>query len=52
MIKKYAEKEEDLLDALIDETKKKGAPDNITILWAQIVDEAPKNDIELIGAAL
>ncbi len=52
VIKKYAEKEEDLLDALIDETKKKGAPDNITILWAQIVDEAPKNDIELIGAAL
>ena len=52
VIKKYGEKEEDLLDALIDETKKKGAPDNITILWAQIVDEDPKNDIELIGAAL
>ncbi len=51
IIKKYQEKQEDLLDALIDATKEKGAPDNITILWAQVVDEVPSKEIVLFGAA-
>ncbi len=51
IIKKYQEKQEDLLDALIDATKEKGAPDNITILWAQVVDEVPSKEIVLLGAA-
>ena len=52
VIRKYQDKKEDLLDALIDATKKKGAPDNITILWAEIVEEPPHAQIQLIGAAL
>jgi serine/threonine protein phosphatase PrpC len=51
IIKKYQGKQEDLLDALIDATKEKGAPDNITILWAQVVDEVPSKEIVLLGAA-
>jgi protein phosphatase len=48
IIKKSAE--EDLLSALIHATKGKGAPDNITILWAEIVDEK-LTGTQLIGAA-
>lgn len=51
VIKKYQDKEEDLLDALLDAVKDKGAPDNITMLWVEIVEEAPSEKIELIGAA-
>ena len=52
VIRKYQDKKEDLLDALVDATKMKGAPDNITILWAEIVEELPHAQIQLIGAAL
>jgi serine/threonine protein phosphatase PrpC len=48
IIKRSAE--EDLLSALIHATKEKGAPDNITILWAEIVDEK-LTGTQLIGAA-
>lgn len=51
VVKKYSEKKEDLLDALIDATKEKGAPDNITLIWAEIVDEEPQLGISLLGAA-
>lgn len=51
LVKKYSEKKEDLLDALIDATKEKGAPDNITVIWAEIVDQAPETGISLLGAA-
>ncbi len=51
VIKKYQDKEEDLLDALIDATKAKGAPDNITLIWAEVVDEEPHAEISLLGAA-
>ena len=43
-------KEENLLEALIDATKAKGAPDNITILWAEIVEDQISHS-ELLGAA-
>ncbi len=39
-----------LIDALIQATKERGAPDNITILWAEIVEEAI-TEVQLIGAA-
>jgi len=42
--------EDDLLQSLIEATKAKGAPDNITILWAEIVDVA-LTERGLIGAA-
>ncbi len=51
IIKKYEGKQEDLLDALIDATKEKGAPDNITILWVRVVEEIPSSEIVLLGAA-
>ena len=43
--------EDQLLDQLIKETKAKGAPDNITIIWAQIAE--PNSDISVskFGAA-
>ena len=51
VIKKYEDKKEDLLDALIDATKAKGAPDNITLVWAEVVDAEADNDVVLLGAA-
>lgn len=51
MITKYSDKKEDLLDALLDATKAKGAPDNVTLIWAEIVDEIPNESIRLLGAA-
>jgi len=42
--------ESDLIAALIEATKAKGAPDNITIIWAEIVEEDLTHR-ELIGAA-
>lgn len=42
--------ESGLISQLIEATKSKGAPDNITILWAEIVEEALTH-VELIGAA-
>jgi serine/threonine protein phosphatase PrpC len=51
VIKKYEDKKEDLLDALIDATKAKGAPDNITLVWAEVVDTDGGNEVILLGAA-
>jgi serine/threonine protein phosphatase PrpC len=51
VITKYSDKKEDLLDALLDATKAKGAPDNVTLIWAEIVDEIPNESIRLLGAA-
>ena len=51
VIKKYEDKKEDLLDALIDATKAKGAPDNITLIWAEVVDVEADNHVVLLGAA-
>ncbi len=48
IIKKSPESE--LISQLIEATKSKGAPDNITILWAEIVEETLTH-VELIGAA-
>jgi serine/threonine protein phosphatase PrpC len=48
IIKKSNESE--LLNILIEETKAKGAPDNITILWAEIVDQ-PVTERGFLGAA-
>ena len=48
ILKKSSDHE--LLANLINATKAKGAPDNITILWAEIVDEYLTHT-ELIGAA-
>ncbi len=48
IIKKSPESE--LISQLIEATKSKGAPDNITILWAEIVEETFTH-VELIGAA-
>jgi serine/threonine protein phosphatase PrpC len=48
IIKKSNESE--LLNTLIEETKAKGAPDNITILWAEIVDQ-PVIGRGFLGAA-
>ncbi len=49
IIKKSSE--QDLLADLIAATKDKGAPDNITLIWAEIVDEDLTYH-ELLGAAL
>jgi serine/threonine protein phosphatase PrpC len=51
VIKRYEDKKEDLLDSLIDATKAKGAPDNITVVWAEVVDVEPDNGVVLLGAA-
>jgi serine/threonine protein phosphatase PrpC len=51
VIKKYEDKKEDLLDALLDATKAKGAPDNITILWAEVIDGSENLESVLLGAA-
>ena len=44
--------DEKVVDSLIDGVLKKGAPDNITILWSEIVDEKDANKTQLLGAAL
>jgi len=41
----------DLIAALIAEVKAKGAPDNITIIWAQVTDKKVSSEIRKIGAA-
>ena len=40
-----------LLDELINETKAKGAPDNITIVWAGVSEAIAQSNIEKFGAA-
>ncbi len=43
--------EDQLLDQLIKETKAKGAPDNITIVWATIADSNSEILVSKFGAA-
>jgi PPM family protein phosphatase len=46
-----ATNEDKLLDELIKETKAKGAPDNITIVWAQILESDSNISVSKFGAA-
>ena len=46
-----ATKEDQLLAELISETKAKGAPDNITIVWAGLVEDNGANQVAKFGAA-
>ena len=41
----------DVITALITEVKAKGAPDNITIIWAQVTDKKVSSEIKKLGAA-
>jgi serine/threonine protein phosphatase PrpC len=41
----------DLVAALIAEVKVKGAPDNITIIWAQTVEGEKNITVKKLGAA-
>ena len=41
----------DLIASLISEVKAKGAPDNITIIWAQVTDKKVSSEIKKVGAA-
>jgi serine/threonine protein phosphatase PrpC len=49
IIKKYSG--QDLVENLVTETKAKGAPDNVTVIWAEIVLEEEASSTSLIGAA-
>ena len=49
IIKKYSG--QDLVENLVAETKAKGAPDNVTVIWAEIVLEEEASSTSLIGAA-
>jgi serine/threonine protein phosphatase PrpC len=49
IIKKYSGQE--LVENLVSETRAKGAPDNVTVLWAEIVLEEDASSTALIGAA-
>ena len=49
IIKKYSGQE--LVENLVAETKAKGAPDNVTVLWAEVVLEEDASSTALIGAA-
>jgi len=40
-----------VITALIAEVKAKGAPDNITIIWAQVTDKKVSSGIKKLGAA-
>ena len=42
---------DDVITALITEVKAKGAPDNITIIWAQVTDKKVSSEIKKVGAA-
>ena len=41
-----------VVDSLIEGVLKKGAPDNITILWSEVVTETGTAETKLLGAAL
>jgi serine/threonine protein phosphatase PrpC len=43
--------EDKLLPELISQTKAKGAPDNITIIWAKVVEDSGENQVIKYGAA-
>ena len=49
IIKKYSGQE--LVENLVAETKAKGAPDNVTVLWVEVVLEEDASSTALIGAA-
>jgi serine/threonine protein phosphatase PrpC len=49
IIKKYSG--QDLVENLISETRAKGAPDNVTVIWAEVVLEEDASSTVLIGAA-
>jgi serine/threonine protein phosphatase PrpC len=49
IIKKYSGQE--LVENLVAETKAKGAPDNVTVIWAEVVSEDAASSTTLIGAA-
>jgi serine/threonine protein phosphatase PrpC len=49
IIKKYSG--QDLVENLVTETKAKGAPDNVTVIWVEIVLEEEASSTSLIGAA-
>jgi len=49
ILKKYSG--QDLVENLVVETKAKGAPDNVTVVWAEIVLEEDASSTALIGAA-
>ena len=49
ILKKYSGQE--LVENLVAETKAKGAPDNVTVIWAEIVLEEDASSTALIGAA-
>ena len=40
-----------VITSLIAEVKAKGAPDNITIIWAQVTDKKVSSEIKKLGAA-
>ncbi len=44
--------DEKVVDSLIDGVLTKGAPDNITILWSEVVPEKDASKTLLLGAAL
>jgi PPM family protein phosphatase len=46
-----ANSEDNLVAALIAEVRAKGAPDNITIIWAQVTNKKEKSEIKKLGAA-
>ena len=49
IIKKYSG--QDLVENLVSETRAKGAPDNVTVIWAEVVLEEDASSTVLIGAA-
>lgn len=49
IIKKFSGQE--LVENLIAETKAKGAPDNVTVIWAEIVEDGNEGATQLLGAA-
>ena len=42
---------QNLVEELVSETKAKGAPDNVTVIWAEVVNVQEASSTALIGAA-
>ena len=40
-----------MVEELVSETKAKGAPDNVTVIWAEVVNAQEASSTALIGAA-
>ena len=49
IIKKHSG--QDLVENLVSETRAKGAPDNVTVIWAEVVLQEDASSTVLIGAA-